>query len=93
MRHKKQAIIKYERSQINYFHQNNLFFENLRRPESHYTIKMDLKYIWCEDVEWIQVGMNGVHWRALVNIMTIWSSIIVGAERPLVSFGKLRSME
>jgi hypothetical protein len=30
-------------------------------------IKIDLKEIRCEDVDWIQVGQGNMQWRALVN--------------------------
>jgi len=28
---------------------------------------MDLKEIWCEDVDWINLAQDREHWRALVN--------------------------
>jgi len=36
-------------------------------------IKMDLKWIWCEDLDWIRLARGRVKWHAFVNtVMNIW---------------------
>jgi hypothetical protein len=30
-------------------------------------MKINLKEIWCEDVNWIHLAQNNVHWKDLLN--------------------------
>jgi hypothetical protein len=44
-------------------------FFNIMVGKSEDSIKIDLNELVCEDVDWIQVAMDRVNYRSIVNIV------------------------